>query len=129
MQYTFSRSDRVAEELQRQISTIIQRKIADPRLKLLSITGVKLSPDLKNATIYYSLGGEDHAAAAIALKKAAIAIRSMLTDRVVLRRIPALNFVFDESQEGAHRISSLLNELEVQEDNDLAQESSGEVEA
>lgn len=128
MQYTFSRSDRVAEELQRQISIIIQQKIADPRLKLLSITGIQLSSDLKNATVYYSLGGEDHSDAAIALKKAAVAIRSMLTDRVVLRRIPALNFVFDESQEGAHRISSLLNEIEISDDSDSVQESSSEVE-
>jgi ribosome-binding factor A len=52
---TFARSDRVSSELQKIISDILQKDIHDPRLHMVTVTGVKMSKDLRNARVYFSL--------------------------------------------------------------------------
>ena len=115
MQYTFSRADRVAEQLHREISLIMQRQVSDPRLKSLTITDVKLSPDLKNAKVYYTSIEEGELSLSKPLKKAAGFVRSALSSSMGLRYTPKVIFYPDEAVIRSQRISALLQNIVVSE--------------
>ena len=115
MQHTFSRADRVAEQLHREISSIMQRQVSDPRLQSLTITRVKLSPDLKNAKVYYSTTEEDVSALAKPLKKAAGFVRSALSTSVALRYTPKVIFYLDDAVIRSQRIADILQNIVVSE--------------
>lgn len=104
------RTDRVAEALQELIAELLLREIKDPRIGLVTVTGVKLSPDLRHARVFFScLGGEaQHAQAQRGLTSAAGFIRSQVARRLNLRVAPQLSFEFDPSLEQAERLSRLL---------------------
>ena len=82
MQYTYSRSQRVSDELKRQVAEIIRLQIADPRLKNLSVTDVKLSPNLRHAKIFYTCLSNNDENVKKALRKAVGFVRSTLAKKV-----------------------------------------------
>src|SRR5947208_16252203 len=96
------RVDRIEEQLRMEISGIIEREIHDPRVGLASVTGVKISPDLRHARVFITaLGGEDdHKRTMQGLRSAASYVRHSLSKRLHhLKRIPELLFEYDESVE------------------------------
>jgi ribosome-binding factor A len=99
--------------IQQEISELLVRKIKDPRLELVTITGVKVSPDLKLARIYFSrIGSPDEIRRVLqGLQSAAGFIKRELGQRMQLRRVPDLEFVHDTSFEYGERIESLLKDL------------------
>lgn len=107
------RSNRVAEQMKKELGDIIGRKIKDPRVGFVTVTGVDVTGDLQQATIYItSLGNEREREETLkALVKAAGFIRSEIGSRIRLRRTPELNFEFDSSIEYGNRIDSLLRSL------------------
>src|SRR5438270_11217639 len=108
------RVDRIEEQLRIEVSEIIERQIQDPRVGLATITGVKISPDLRHARIFVSaLGGdEEHKKMLQGLKSAAGYIRRALGKRLHhLKRIPELTFDYDEMVEQSLRIEQLLHEI------------------
>lgn len=108
------RVERVAAQLQKEISEIMRRDLKDPRVAMCSITQVKLSPDLRNATVRVSVVGEPQTqqAAIDGLQRAKGFIRHELGVRLTnLRYAPELRFELDRSVAYAVRVSQLLREV------------------
>jgi ribosome-binding factor A len=108
----FSRSLRVNEVVHQTLADELER-MADPRLELVTITGVEVSPDLRHATVFY--GSLDQPDAAAALASAAPRLRSALGREVRLKYLPALHFREDPALEAGQRIEQILRDLHEQE--------------
>ena len=94
----FSRSQRMAEQIRRDLAEIVRDELKDPRMGFLSFTAVKLSRDLSYAVIYCTVMEEDKQAETLAtLNRAAGFLRSCLASRIRARTVPALKFVNDDS--------------------------------
>ncbi|MFQ5480734.1 MAG: 30S ribosome-binding factor RbfA [Thermodesulfobacteriota bacterium] len=107
----YKRADRVGDSILREIASMLQRgEIGDPRIGFVTITHVKLSPDLKEAKIYFSQIGsdEDKKNSAEGLDSAVGYIRRNLGHRLKLRSVPKLRFYFDDTLEYAEHIDDLL---------------------
>ena len=107
------RAVRVAQLIQEEIGRLLLRGLKDPRLGgLITITGAKLSPDLKEAVVYYSVFGPEaqRKDTAAGLAAAARHLQSQVARNLRLRYVPHLRFVFDESIERGDRIEQLLKE-------------------
>jgi ribosome-binding factor A len=107
------RHERIAGEMQQEISTLLAGELQDPRLEAVSVvTEVRVSPDLKQAKVYVSVAGDEaeQAAALKALTSAAGFIRHELSERLLMRRVPELFFVLDRSEEYGRRIEDLLRQ-------------------
>src|ERR671935_2821530 len=114
------RVERVAAQLRQEISEIIVRDLKDPRIGMASITEVKLSPDLRNATVKVSVVGESEGqhAAIDGLEHAKGFIRRELGARLSnLRFAPDLHFQLDEGVAYSVRVSQLLKEAQQGESN------------
>lgn len=113
-----NRLERVAEEIRREVSDILQHRASDPRLVWTSVTRVAVSRDLSVARIHVSVLGDDdrQEEAFRALEKAAAFVRSELGRRVRLRRTPELRFIADPGIEYSLRVNRLLGELGFAED-------------
>jgi ribosome-binding factor A len=112
------RRERVAEQLREEISALMLRDMKDPRIRLASVSEVRLTPDLRQARVRISALGDDgerHAVVA-AMQHAEGYVRAQLGDRLEnLRTIPRLTFELDESIAYSVRISSMLRELNAEE--------------
>jgi ribosome-binding factor A len=106
------RTDRVADALQELIAGLLLREIKDPRIGLVTITGVKVSADLRHARVYFScLGDETQRAQSLrGLNSASGFIRSQVARQLNLRVAPQIAFEFDASLEQAERLSRLLKD-------------------
>jgi len=107
----FNRSDRLGNQLHREIGNVIQYDINDPRLQFVTVTEVRLSHDLKDATVFISVLGDDGADVFERVVRAGGFIRRRTGERCYLKYVPRLNFKLDTSRENALRIESLLNEI------------------
>jgi ribosome-binding factor A len=107
------RTVQVGGLIQQEISELLVRKIKDPRLELVTITGVDVSPDLKLARVYFSRFGnpEEVRRGLEGLQSATGFIKRELGQRLKLRRVPDLEFSHDTSFEYGDRIESLLKDL------------------
>jgi len=107
----FHRSDRVGEELQRVLSEVIRDELDDPRLRLITLTEVRVARDLAHARVFFtSLDDHDHAEVTAALEHAAGFLRGELGRRLVIRSVPQLHFKYDESLEKGRRLRSLIDD-------------------
>ena len=109
----FSRADRVAGQIQKILSEILIKDIKDPRLNMATITGVKMSRDLKLARIYFTISGSNKSAedASKGFKSAAGYLKRTLASQLGLRYMPDLAFFYDESFDYGARIDTLLKTL------------------
>lgn len=115
MSREFKRSDRVAQELQKEVAVILQREVKDPRIGMVTVSDVEVSRDLAYAKVYVTFLF-DHDAAAIeqgmkALEKAAPYIRSLVGKEMRLRIVPELRFIYDESLVEGMRMSNLVSDV------------------
>jgi ribosome-binding factor A len=107
---SYPRAKRVGQQIQRALSELIRRELRDPRLGMITLTEVRMSPDLGYATVYYSvLGADPHLAQGI-LTQAAEFLRGPLGRALGIRHSPELRFVQDELIESGARLSALINE-------------------
>lgn len=92
------RSMRLADQIMRELALVLAEEIQDPRLELVTVSGVRLNPDLSMATVLYTLHGdaERHKAAAQGLEKAKGFMRSHLSRALKMKSIPELRFKHDE---------------------------------
>lgn len=110
----YKRSVRVADLIRIEVADILAKKIKDPRIDLVTVTGIDLSPDLRLARIYVTSlrdSAGQHSAQA-GLKSALGYIRAELGRRVALRYTPELVFCWDYSYQHATRIEQLLDKVE-----------------
>ena len=110
----FKRTDRVADQLQKELAVLIQREVKDPRLGMVTVSGATVSRDLGYADIYVTLLGEQDPERIKenlqVLKRAAGFLRSQIAQRIKLRHVPELRFHFDESVVRGQHLSSLIDE-------------------
>lgn len=108
------RQRQIGELLHEEISQLLQREVKDPRLGFVTVTGVDVSPDLRQARVYVTvLGDKAESKAALAgLASAASYFRSILRHTLSLRYIPELTFKLDTSLEQGMRIEALLDQIE-----------------
>ena len=109
----FKRADRVADLIRVEVSDIILRQIKDPRIGMLTITGVKVTDDLRLARIFFVEMGKDTCTpeTKIALEQARRFMRRELGKRLRLRYVPEIIFMLDESFAYGSRIERLLAEI------------------
>ena len=105
-----SRISRVAEQIQRELSKLIQIDITDPRVKLVTVSAIKLSKDMNHAKVYVSTLGDvaDIAKTVLVLNGAAAFLRRGLAKSLQLRVTPELRFFIDESFVYSQYISKTL---------------------
>lgn len=108
-----SRPERVGEEIRQELATLLAREVHDPGIGFVTITRVKVSPDLQLARAYYTQLGDEAAKKETrrALDRATPFLRFQIGTRLRLRRVPELRFQFDETVEKQDRIEKILLEL------------------
>ena len=108
-----SRSERVEEIIREEVSAILREKVNDPRIGFVSITKVEISPDLKNASIFVSIFGEEpqKEEALQGLRSATGFIRKELGQMLELRSTPEIRFVRDDSLERGSRVLGIISKL------------------
>lgn len=115
---THNRPARVAEEFRQELSALLARGLKDPRVTgFITVTGAKMSPDLKEVTVYVSIHAEgaERARTLDGLKAAATYLQREVARSVKLRHTPHLRFAYDESVERGDRIDRLLREAHAQD--------------
>ncbi len=108
-----SRSDKVAQEIKKVVSAVIQKEIRDPRMGFTTITRVDITDDLRFSHIYYSVLGDEQqwTNTGEALGHAAVFIRRRLGDELGLRYVPEIVFKPDHSAEYSIRIEEELERI------------------
>ncbi len=107
------RPDRVADQIRAEVSTMLAREVHDPGIGFLTITQVRVSPDLQVARVYYTTLGTDaqRRSTEKALRRASSFLRHEIGHRLRLRRVPTLEFLFDKSVETQDRVERLIQEI------------------
>jgi ribosome-binding factor A len=108
------RTARLGEQIREDLAGILKEEVKDPGIGFLTLTHVKVSPDLQVAQVYYTTLGDARVRrdAARALERAASFLRRQLAGRLRLRRAPELHFHYDESIARAERVEQLLQEIQ-----------------
>jgi ribosome-binding factor A len=107
-----ARLARIADQIQRVLADLIRLELRDPRVRLVTLTGVELARDQSHAKVYFTVLGsaEEAKACGVALAHAAGFLRSELAHRLSTRSVPDLHFAYDESIERGVRLSRLIDE-------------------
>ena len=109
-----NRTDRVGDQILREISNLLVRKVNDPRLKGVTITDVRMSKDLRHAYVYYSLfwEGQQKKQAHEGFESAKGFIRREIGERLQLRYVPDIQFRYDESLDYGQKMERVLAKLD-----------------
>ena len=108
----FARTDRVGQEIQKEVAMIIQREVKDPRLGMVTVSAVEVTRDLAYAKIYvtfFTLEGQNIDQSLDILNEAAGFIRTLLAKRIKARIMPQLRFIYDKSMVEGVRMSGLVD--------------------
>jgi ribosome-binding factor A len=108
------RPTRVGDQIREEVADLLAREVHDPGIGFVTITHVNVTPDLQQARVYYTTMGDEAARrqSRKALERAAPFLRRHLGRRLRLRRVPELQFFFDESIERHDRIERILQEIQ-----------------
>jgi ribosome-binding factor A len=111
-----NRPDRVGEAIRDELSQLLARDVHDPGIGFITLTRVKVSPDLQSVRVYYTTLGDEKALreTAKALTRATPFLRRQLGQRIRLRRVPEIEFFYDESIARGDRIEQILQELKTE---------------
>jgi ribosome-binding factor A len=106
----FPRARRVADQIQRELPELIRQEVKDPRVGMLTITEVEVNRDMEHAKVFFTtLGGTaEHDACLQGLQRASGFLRSLLSQRMQLRVVPKLSFVYDTSVERGLQLDRLI---------------------
>jgi ribosome-binding factor A len=112
------RPDRVGDQIRQELSELLSRgEVHDPGIGFITLTRVQVTPDLQLARVYYTTMGDQSARkdTARALQRATPFLRRQVGGRLQLRRVPELEFRFDESVAHQDRIEQILRDLHAEE--------------
>lgn len=114
------RATRVGEQMKKELSDIIGRKLKDPRIGFVTVTDVRVTGDLQQAKVYISvLGDEEQRQNTLkGLEKAKGFIRSEIGQRIRLRKTPEIFFEIDESIEYGNRIEQLIRQISTEQEDE-----------
>jgi ribosome-binding factor A len=107
----FSRTQRLGDQIHRDLAMLIEQKIDDPRIRSVTLTAVKVSRDLGYAKVYYTSMDGELAEVKEGLDKAAPYLRHLLSAGMSTRTTPRLNFIYDESIERGRNMEALIREV------------------
>ncbi len=109
----FSRQDRLADQIKKEVAEILQFVIKDPRLGFVTVTDVELSKDLKYARVFFSSMGsqEERAKSAKVLERTKGVVQAELGKRIHARKTPIITYKIDKSLERGQRINELLEQI------------------
>jgi ribosome-binding factor A len=107
------RINKIGDQVKQELALIIDQKVKDPKKGFITITRVRMSPDLRLASVYFSVLGKNESAneSLEVLNRAKAFLRSQLSDRLKLRHLPELRFFYDDSLEYSEKISRLINKI------------------
>jgi len=105
-----NRAQRVSDQIQRDLAELIAREVRDPRVGMVTISGVELTPDYAHAKIYFTVFGSDPAETAAGLNAAAGHLHNLLFKRLRIHTVPRLAFVRDLSLERGFAMDGLIRE-------------------
>jgi ribosome-binding factor A len=106
------RPQKVADLIQRELSDLLRREVRDPRVGMVTITAVDVSPDLSHAKIFFTTFSKENLEETTAgLQRAAGFLRSQLAHRMKMYTTPELRFAYDESVERGDRLSQLIDSV------------------
>ena len=108
----FSRSQRVAEQIRRELAELIRLELKDPRVGMVSITEVQVTPDYAHAKVFFSsMSGEEGLPEVVAgLQRSSGFLRRELGKRIRIHTLPQLHFEYDKSIEQGARLTRLIDE-------------------
>jgi ribosome-binding factor A len=108
-----SRPERVADQIRAELASLLAREVHDPGVGFVTLTRVRVSPDLQQAHVYYTSLGDEKSRRNTerALGRAAGFLRRQIGTRLRLKRTPELTFHYDESIAGQDRIEQLLDQI------------------
>ena len=111
------RVERIAEQIREEVSQILSSEVSDPGIGLITVTRVKVTPDLSLARVYWTSMGDaaQRKQTAKALSRAASFVRHLLSSRLTLRRSPEVHFLFDQSVAAQDRVEQILQDLKREE--------------
>lgn len=120
------RVERIAEQIREELSQMLATEVSDPRIGLVTITRVKVTGDLSLARAYWTIIGDrgERDRTEKALARAAPFVRHLLSGRMSLRRVPEVQFLFDEATAAQERVEQILAELQAEKE---ARVASGEL--
>ena len=105
----YSRSQRMAEQIRRELSELVREEIKDPRVNWVSFTAVKVTKDLSSAVVYFTLmDDEQHKETQQVLNNATGLLRRKLSSRIRSRIVPSLKFIYDASLERGSSMDALI---------------------
>lgn len=105
----FARSNRVAEQMRRELADLLQFEVKDPRVGMVTVTEVEVTGDMEHAKVFYSAtAGTPELQAG--MEKSAGFLRSQLAKRMLLRKVPQLHFQYDASADYGAKMSQLIDE-------------------
>ena len=106
------RPQKVADLIQRELSDLLRREVRDPRVGMVTLTSVDVSPDLSHAKVFFTILEKDKKDETTkGLQRAASFLRSQLSHRMSMYTTPELRFVYDESVERGDRLSRLIDSV------------------
>jgi ribosome-binding factor A len=110
------RVERIAEQIREELSQMLATEVSDPRIGLVTITRVKVTGDLSLARAYWTIIGDraERDRTGKALARAAPYVRHLLSGRMSLRRVPEVQFLFDEATAAQERVEEILAELQAE---------------
>jgi len=111
-----SRPERVADQIRGELASLLAREVHDPGVGFVTLTRVRVTPDLQQAHVYYTALGDEKSRRDTerALGRATGFLRRQIGARLRLKRTPELTFHYDESIAGQDRIEQLLSEIQAQ---------------
>ena len=110
MKKSFQRSDRVAEQVRRDLADLIQSELKDPRVGMISLTAVELTPDYAHAKVFFTTLDAEHLdEVQRGLKRASGFLRRELGRRIHIHTLPELHFIYDNSLERGASMSLLID--------------------
>ncbi len=117
-----SRLGRIGDQIQKDLAELIRTEVKDPRIGMITLTGVEISSDYHHAKVFFTtLGGPEAVAKATdGLQHASGFLRSQLAKGLKLRIVPELHFFYDESVERGIRLSSLIDDAIASQPEDRA---------
>jgi len=106
----YVRTDRIAEQIQREVAQLLRLEVKDPRVRMITLTGVEVTRDYSHAKVFYTALGGESAAVQQGLEHASGYLRSQLAHSMKLRIMPQLHFVYDPSIERGAHLSQLIDQ-------------------
>ncbi len=108
-----ARARKLADQISQIVAEMLERRVKDPRLGFVTVTEARLTNDLREATVFYTVYGSDQERAdtAMALASATGIIRSEVGRQLGLRHTPSLEFVADALPDSARRIEDLVTQV------------------